>query len=637
MHSSSFSFAFVSNSIVVAEKVQSYAREHGWPLTEVRLSTMEDALPVARQLFKQGVDVILGGGGTGKLLRRHLKEPIVTISRSPMSILQALMQAREYTDNIAVTCYDAIPPWTELFSSLLHIHLHPIRFTNSQELTLGITQAIAQGAGCIVGGGICVSIAQTHLCRGIVICPENEALERAFEEALNIASARRRDREHAVWLQDVVDALHEGVVGVDPSGKLAICNSVARQALGQKRLQDGWALQHLGLEKSLQSGNLTEGTVKGENGQDLVFTSNAVVVDGIKKGALSVLTPDVVLTDLHRRLKYSRQVGLKARFTLKNLLGESPTMQTLRIHAQRFAESDAGIYIHGESGTGKEVLAHAIHNASTRRHAAFVAVNCGALPESLLESELFGYTEGAFTGARRGGKQGLFELAQDGTIFLDEIADISAAVQVRLLRVLESGEIFRLGGDRPVTVNTRVICSSWKDLVREVREGRFRADLYYRLTLLRLEIPPLRDRLQDIPLLAHHLLRRMGMAHKDINSEGIELLCSYPWPGNIRELDALLRRYSLMSTSDTCQISLLQDLLLDMRQTQGPLALSAAPQEMQTEQRIPDTGSLRQRLRQTEKQIIRQELARQQYSKKRTAQSLGISLNTLWRKMYDID
>lgn len=637
MLSTSFSFAFVSNSAVVAEKVQTYAQEHGWPLEEVRLATMEEALPVAKQLFDQGVDVILGGGGTGKLLRRHLNEPVVTISRSHMSILQALMEAREYTDNVAVTCYDAIPPWSELFSRLLHIRLQPIRFTNSRELTLGITQAIAQGAGCVVGGGVCVSIAQAHHCPGIVVCPGNEALERAFEEASNIAQARRRDREHAAWLQDVVDALHEGVIGVDPAGKLALSNPVARQALGQDRLRDGWALQHLGLAESLETGRPTEGTLKGENGQDLVFTSSAVVVDGIQKGALSVLTPDVVLTDLQRRLKHSRQAGLRAKFTLNDLLGESPSMRTLRVHAQRFAESDAGIYIHGESGTGKELLAHAIHNASPRRHAPFVAVNCGALPESLLESELFGYAEGAFTGARRGGKQGLFELAQDGTIFLDEIADISAAVQVRLLRVLESGEIFLLGGDRPVTVNARVVCSSWKDLVQEVREGRFRADLYYRLTLLRLEMPPLRERLQDMTLLVRHIMRRMGMIHKKMPPEAIELLCSYPWPGNVRELDALLRRYCLMSTSDAFQMPLLQELLLDMRQTQGILASPRRVPENREEQDLPASGSLRQRLRLMEKKIIRQELVRQQYSKKSTARSLGISLNTLWRKMCDAD
>ena len=344
---------------------------------------------------------------------------------------------------------------------------------------------------------------------------------------------------------------------------------------------------------------------------------------------------------LHEASKAQRlaahSVGAKAIYTFSSIIGESPSLQKAIELSKVASHSNITTLILGESGTGKELFAHAIHNASARKNAPFVVVNCGALPRDLIQSELFGYAEGAFTGARRGGKQGLFELAQDGTIFLDEIADISAAVQVRLLRVLESGEIFRLGGDRPVTVNARVVCSSWKDLVQEVREGRFRADLYYRLTLLRLEMPPLRERLQDMTLLVRHIMRRMGMIHKKMPPEAIELLCSYPWPGNVRELDALLRRYCLMSTSDAFQMPLLQELLLDMRQTQGILASPRRVSESREEQALPANGSLRQRLRLMEKKIIRQELARQQYSKKSTARSLGISLNTLWRKMCDAD
>ena len=565
MLSTSFSFAFVSNSAVVAEKVQTYAQEHGWPLEEVRLATMEEALPVAKQLFDQGVDVILGGGGTGKLLRRHLNEPVVTISRSHMSILQALMEAREYTDNVAVTCYDAIPPWPELFSRPLHIRLQPIRFTNSRELTLGITQAIAQGAGCVVGGGVCVSIAQAHHCPGIVVCPGNEALERAFEEASNIAQARRRDREHAAWLQDVVDALHEGVIGVDPAGKLALSNPVARQALGQDRLRDGWALQHLGLAESLETGRPTEGTLKGENGQDLVFTSSAVVVDGIQKGALSVLTPDVVLTDLQRRLKHSRQAGLRAKFTLNDLLGESPSMRTLRVHAQRFAESDAGIYIHGESGTGKELLAHAIHNASPRRHAPFVAVNCGALPESLLESELFGYERGAFTGAQHR-RIGRIEQAAGGTIFLDEIGDMPPGIQAKLLRLLQEKQIQRLGGHDSVDVDVRIIAATNANLEQAVADGRFREDLYYRLKVVTLWTPPLRERREDIPALAAFLLHRQAAElHRPdpgLEEDALRYLAGLDWPGNVRELSNALQKALVFNSGAPVSIRDLQ-LVLD--------------------------------------------------------------------------
>ena len=318
------------------------------------------------------------------------------------------------------------------------------------------------------------------------------------------------------------------------------------------------------------------------------------------------------------------------------LVGHTPPMQELYKAIGRVAPTDALVLIRGESGTGKELVANAIWRYSPRSRRPFSVINCVAIPDTLLESELFGYERGAFTGAQHR-RIGRIEQAAGGTIFLDEIADISAAVQVRLLRVLESGEIFRLGGDRPVTVNARVVCSSWKDLVQEVREGRFRADLYYRLTLLRLEMPPLRERLQDMTLLVRHIMRRMGMIHKKMPPEAIELLCSYPWPGNVRELDALLRRYCLMSTSDAFQMPLLQELLLDMRQTQGILASPRRVPENREEQDLPASGSLRQRLRLMEKKIIRQELVRQQYSKKSTARSLGISLNTLWRKMCDAD
>ncbi len=261
-----------------------------------------------------------------------------------------------------------------------------------------------------------------------------------------------------------------------------------------------------------------------------------------------------------------------------------------------------------------------------------MALNCGALPDSLLESELFGYDEGAFTGARRGGKEGLFEMAQDGSIFLDEIADISPAVQIRLLRVLETGEIFRLGGDRPIAVNARVISSSWKDLVEEVRCGRFRADLYYRLSLLRLYTPPLRERPEDIPLLARHILARMNMAHKELSPAALGLLKDYAWPGNVRELDALLRRYCLLSDGQHCDKALLEKLLDDLRATQGLLAPAEQPVEKVAS--LPEgRGSLKERLESLERDIIRAELEKCEHNRGRAARNLGISANTLWRKM----
>jgi transcriptional regulator with PAS, ATPase and Fis domain len=207
--------------------------------------------------------------------------------------------------------------------------------------------------------------------------------------------------------------------------------------------------------------------------------------------------------------------------------------------ARKKAKSDASVLIVGETGTGKELFAHAIHHASRRKDWQFVTVNCAALPESLLESELFGYEEGAFTGARKGGKPGLFELAHKGTIFLDEIGEMDMSLQARLLRVLESREVMRIGGDRMINVDIRIIAATNKDLWMLVEDGRFRKDLYYRLNVLPIEVPPLRERPGDILLLLERLQQVSG-AKFEIPPEVAEVLVRYPWHGNVRELKNLV-------------------------------------------------------------------------------------------------
>lgn len=643
MRNDSFHFAFVSNSLPVAQTVRDYAAARHLHM-EIRLATMEEALPVARALLDDGTDVILGGGGTGKLLRRHLRRPVVTIARSHLDILEALICAREQTQHIACTCYGAIPRWPALFAELLHVRLLPVPFTTTQELVAGISQAVAQGVGCVVGGGICAEIAQAQGCRGVVVKPGEEALERALDEALNIARSQQQDREQTAWLRGVLESLHEGIVGVDTEGRTATSNRAAEALLEgmSAPVVDGTGLpESLGIAKALKTGRGEEGIIRRVNGRELVINTRPVLVDGKLRGALAAFAPAARLRDLTRKLKNRGQRGFTARHSLDSLLGASPSMHALRLQAARFADADAALHIHGESGTGKELLAHALHQAGPRKNGPFVALNCGALPETLLESELFGYDEGAFTGARRGGKEGLFEMAQDGTIFLDEIADISPAVQIRLLRVLETGEIFRLGGDRPIAVNARVISSSWKDLVEEVRAGRFRADLYYRLSLLRLQTPPLRERPEDIPALARHMLDRLAMARKKLSQRALRLLEGYSWPGNVRELDALLRRYCLLSDADACDEALLEKLLDDLRVTQGRLAPAVPPSGSAgaTAGLLAPTGGthgqggLKERLENLEQEIIRAELEKCAHNRGRAAKNLGISANTLWRKM----
>jgi transcriptional regulator with PAS, ATPase and Fis domain len=261
-------------------------------------------------------------------------------------------------------------------------------------------------------------------------------------------------------------------------------------------------------------------------------------------GHIYFFAPSHAIQTLEHELRRSlRRSEHEARYTFQHITSRSPRMERVLGYARRVAESDATILIQGETGTGKELFAQAIHNASRRRQGPFVPVNFAAFPLSLLESELFGYEEGAFTGAKRGGRRGLFEEAHGGTVFLDEIGDAPLEFQVRLLRVLQERQVRPVGGRKLVPVDVRVIAATNKDLAAEVRQGRFREDLFYRLSVVPLSMPSLRERPEDIPLLIDQFIRRFGVHHgraaraADIMTpETYRHLCGYPWPGNIRQL-----------------------------------------------------------------------------------------------------
>lgn len=236
--------------------------------------------------------------------------------------------------------------------------------------------------------------------------------------------------------------------------------------------------------------------------------------------------------------KYS---GMRARYTFQDIIGESEKMVNLRYYAKSIANSPSTVLIQGESGTGKELIAQAIHNSSDRKDYGFVAINCGAIPKNLIESELFGYEEGAFTGARKGGHPGKFELANNGTIFLDEIGEMPLDMQVNLLRVLQEGYVTRIGGRKYIPVDVRVIAATNKNLIEEIEKGTFREDLYYRLSVIPIFVPPLRERTGDVPILLEHFLKLKSLKLKKpilkLKDELYYKLISYDWPGNIRELE----------------------------------------------------------------------------------------------------
>ncbi|MGA8893304.1 MAG: sigma-54 dependent transcriptional regulator [Anaeromyxobacteraceae bacterium] len=358
-------------------------------------------------------------------------------------------------------------------------------------------------------------------------------------------------------------------------------------------------------------------------------------VEAIRRGAADYLSKpyDVDAIKLvvsralqHRALAMENRAlrrGLRERYRLENVVGRSEAMLQVYKTAARVASTDATVLIAGESGTGKELVARAIHSASPRASGPFVAVDCGAIAEGVLESELFGHARGAFTGAQVA-RRGLFEEAHHGTLFLDEIGDIGPNLQARLLRALQEGTIRRVGANEPIAVDVRVVAATNRDLEAAVKAGTFRADLYYRLHVVSIRIPPLRDRREDIPLLAEHFAQKHGRAEGSaISPEARETLLAHDWPGNVRELENVVARALALNPSG---VVLREDLPEAVRAAKG--APAPAP--------LPDVAD-RPTLAELERRYATQVLEEAGGNKTRAAEILGIDRKTLYRILGERD
>lgn len=340
-------------------------------------------------------------------------------------------------------------------------------------------------------------------------------------------------------LDAILNLSHEGILLVDTEGRIVLYNRTVKNLLGLEEPLGNALFSHL-VDEPLRS-LLAQDRVEDEpipyRGKILLLSSRMMEVFGQQSGTYYNLRDVTYLNQLEENLaKKLKGVGFVSQYSFKDILSRSPVLEKSVQRARQFAQSDLPVLITGESGTGKELFAHSIHGESKRRNRPFVAFNCAAVPENLIESELFGYEGGAFTGALREGKAGLFEQANHGTIFLDEIGDMPYNLQSKLLRVLQEGQIMRIGSQRIITIDVRLISATNQPIVHRIASGSFRADLYYRLNVLPLNLPPLRERKEDILYLLRYFLRSYGRETMTLKPEVEALLLGYPWPGNIREL-----------------------------------------------------------------------------------------------------
>ncbi len=373
------------------------------------------------------------------------------------------------------------------------------------------------------------------------------AAVRSIENQMKISRQQKELVESYNYTNTIMNSLDMGILTVDFSGKIKLINYQACKMINiYKEESIGKSIYDL-ITEGVELKRLVKKGEKVENKEVSIFVNNREkkfvlnVSQALDKNN-KVLGNIIILKDIKNVFKLVNQyVGMTAKYDFDMIIGESLQMIQVKEYAKKVSNSPSTILIQGESGTGKELIAQAIHNNSERMHNSFVAINCGAIPNSLIESELFGYVEGAFTGARKGGYSGKFALADKGTLFLDEIGEMPLHMQVHFLRFLQEGKITRLGDNKSVHLDVRIIAATNKNLMEEIKKGRFREDLYYRLSVIPIYLPPLRERCGDIKILIDYFLKVKALSLSKevpkIESELYNELLQYPWPGNIRELE----------------------------------------------------------------------------------------------------
>jgi len=466
------------------------------------------------------------------------------------------------------------------------------------------------------------------------------AIFRDITDVMSLAEEITDIKELKSMLQGILNSTDEAISVVDAHGIGLLINPAYTRLTGltpsdvigkpaSVDISEGESMhmQVLHTKKPVRGVNMKLGPKK----KDVIVNVAPVMVDGELKGSVGVIHDVSEFKTLTEELEKARRIirTLEAKYTFDEIIGESEFMKLAIDQAKMAALTPATVLLRGESGTGKELFAHAIHNASERKYSQFIRVNCAAISETLLESELFGYEEGAFTGARRGGKRGLFEEASGGTIFLDEIGELSMSMQAKLLRVLQEREIVRVGATKALPINVRVIAATHVNLESAIQEGRFREDLYYRLNVVPIHIPPLRQRQVDIKPLSMHLLRKYNQEYgrnvEDIGEDALQILRDYHWPGNVRELENVLGR-AMINMKFTDTVILPMHLPALERKELSP--------QLPREQAIQPPGkSLKQVVEEAEKNYILQELARCHGNRTDAAKKLGISLRNLYYKL----
>lgn len=629
----------LANSIELKEIIESFYAEdikNGKIIIDILDS--ERISEQGIELEKKGAKAIIARSGGYHYTLGKVSVPVVNLKIYTQDVLHAIMTAEKYNKKLVLVLsgYDEFD--YEEWKNLIHSELIMEEYYTVEEIE-GVISKYKEiyDEVVIIGGGIPCSYAKSFNMDYVNINSSEETVRDIVSRAWQIVDNLFEQKYRNSVLRNVLDHVHDAVIAVDREENVILFNEKAEElfeknktSIINNKLKDIFPELSFISDMLINKKSIIDEIVHIKN---VVVTANITImeVDGHNEGILCTFQDITKLQGLEKKIRYEmNKKGLTAKYRFDDMMTFSPLMKRTMASAVNIGMSDSTAMLYGESGTGKEMIAQSIHNISERRSEPFVAVNCAALTESLLESELFGYEEGAFTGARKGGKPGLFELAHGGTIFLDEINSVSVNLQTKLLRVLEEKEVMRIGSDYVIPLDVRILAAANEDLKDKIKEGSFRKDLFYRLSVLKLNIPPLRNRKEDIIPLFKSFLNTFAKSSvvPAMNSRLEEKLINYSWPGNVRELRNAAERYILLGELDIDEEKLTDININDNVQTQSAEEKSLSNKNITTDFCL----DLKEIDKYVELKVISM-LEKQGMTKNDIAKILGISRSSLWNKI----
>jgi len=558
--------------------------------------------------------------------------PVIFIPKQPLDILESMVKASVHAKPIGLSSYIKPPLQIEFIEKIIDTEVKPIVFRNQEELKHNLIAAFEDGIEVVVGGVFTQEISKQYKKKSVLIQYGEDGLYDILKYTNMIIETAREHEEKNKLVNTIIEYDNKGVIVTDKSGKIIFINQYIEAILD---LPAGMSINQpvrsilpdFKIASVLQKKSSDILNSPAFKDVPLIINSVPLQVAGDTKGVLIYLRKlkDLQEEEIKTRRKVSSQ-SLETKYAIDNFTTQSPTMKELIRRIKSFAAYGSTILITGESGSGKEIVAHSLHHLSRRRRQPFVAVNCSTLQENLLDSELFGYDEGAFTGAKKGGKSGLFELAHKGSIFLDEIGTLPVSLQAKLLRVLQEKEIRRIGGEKNIPIDVRCIAATNANLNERIQSGRFRSDLFYRLSVLNLHVPPLRQRIEDISplieILTDQFCREYRIKKMAVMPGIVERLKLYSWPGNVRELENYLRKYVILSNTHKNKKNFEWLMIRELKGDKQPLDIPETPSRL-----LVDSKNRSERI------ILEGALKKSKGNKGQAAALLGISRSTLWRKM----